>query len=130
MLLRIALRAALRCIALAGLFMAPTSASADISYLYDALGRLISVVDPNAGAAIYEYDKVGNLLSISRQAADVLTIIDVTPGTGSVGSAVTISGTGFSPIASQNAVTFNGTPAIVASSTATQITTSGRCQVE
>lgn len=52
-----------------------------------------------------------------------LAITSFTPGTGQIGDKVTITGTGFSPTASNNNVTFNGTPAIVTSSTATEIVT-------
>ncbi len=45
------------------------TARADISSIYDALGRLIAVVDPSGDTAVYHYDAVGNLLSISRQAS-------------------------------------------------------------
>ncbi len=46
----------------------PGAARADISYIDDALGRLIAVVDPSGATAVYHYDAVGNL-SISRQAS-------------------------------------------------------------
>lgn len=99
-------------------------AAADITYIYDALGRLVGVVDPGGDTAVYQYDAVGNLLSISRRSSALVAIIDFTPGSGSTGTAVAISGTGFSPISTQNTVTFNGTPAAVSSSTTTQIVTS------
>jgi len=35
-----------------------------ITYIYDELGRLVGVVDPNAERVIYAYDAVGNLTSI------------------------------------------------------------------
>lgn len=35
-------------------------------YFYDALGRLVGVVDSAGNAAVYTYDKVGNLLAIQR----------------------------------------------------------------
>ena len=40
----------------------------EVIYLYDNLGRLAAVVDPGGDAAVYRYDAVGNLLSISRRA--------------------------------------------------------------
>lgn len=98
--------------------------AADLTYIYDELGRLRAVVDPVAGTAIYAYDAVGNLLSITRQGATAVAIIEFTPDSGPVGTGVTISGTGFSPTPSQNTVTFNGLTAFVTASTATQITTS------
>jgi len=92
-----------------------------ISYMYDELGRLVGVVDPAGESATYTYDAVGNLLSISRQSSTVVSIIEFTPKSGPIGTPVTISGTGFSAVASENTVTFNGVAATVASATATQI---------
>jgi len=61
-----------------------------VSYLYDDLGRLIAVVSPGVGTAVYAYDAVGNLLSITRYAATAVVIVDFTPKQGSVGTTVTI----------------------------------------
>jgi YD repeat-containing protein len=70
--------------------------AADIDYVYDELGRLRAVIGPNSDTAVYNYDAVGNLLSISRQATSVVSIIDFSPKLGPVGTNVTIYGTGFS----------------------------------
>lgn len=43
--------------------------AADIAYVYDESGRLIAAVDPAGENAVYSYDSVGNLLSISRQSS-------------------------------------------------------------
>jgi YD repeat-containing protein len=91
-----------------------------ITYTYDALGRLTEVVDTTGEKAIYNYDAVGNLLSIVRQGPSV-SILSFSPASGSVGTAVTISGTGFSSVASQDAVAFNGTAATVTSASITQV---------
>lgn len=40
-----------------------------VQYIYDDLGRLSRVVDENGGYAAYEYDAVGNLISISNGTA-------------------------------------------------------------
>ncbi len=50
-----------------------------VQYVYDALGRLTTVVDPSGNVATYTYDAVGNLLSIrrsttSRSALDSRTV--------------------------------------------------------
>ena len=82
--------------------------SNDITYVYDDLGRLVAVVDPAGDTAVYTYDAVGNLLSISRFSSSVLSILHFTPSQGPVGASVTIYGTSFSTTASQNTVTFNG----------------------
>ena len=43
------------------LFVLPAVAHADITYIYDRLGRLIGVVDPAGDTAVYHYDAVGNI---------------------------------------------------------------------
>jgi len=101
----------------------PRAHAADIAYVYDELGRLTAVVDPVGEAAQYTYDAVGNLLSIARWNSSEVRVIDFIPDQGPVGTTVTIYGTGFSPTASQNTVTFNGTAATVSSAMATQIVT-------
>ena len=93
-----------------------------ITYLYDDAGRLIAVVSPATGTAVYVYDAVGNLLSITRYAATAVLIVDFTPKQGPVGTTVTIAGIGFSAIPSQNTVRFNGTQATVSAATTTQLT--------
>src|SRR6266481_1025353 len=88
-----------------------------ITYVYDGLGRLMGVIDPSQGTALYTYDAAGNVLSIQRYATTAVLIIDFTPGSGSVNTVVTLTGTGFSATPSQNTVTFNGVTATVTSST-------------
>jgi YD repeat-containing protein len=95
--------------------------SGAVTYVYDALGRLAGVINPSGDTATYNYDAVGNLLSISRHSSAQLSIITFTPGKGSVGTAVTIYGTGFSSTASQDTVQFNGVTATVQSVSATQL---------
>jgi len=94
-----------------------------ITYDYDELGRLVGVIDSLSDAAAYRYDPVGNLVSISRNPATQTSIIDFTPKSGPVGTAVTISGTAFSSTSGQNTVSFNGTNAAVSSATTSQIVT-------
>ena len=96
-------------------------ASADITYVYDELGRLVGVIDPSSDTAVYSYDAVGNLLSIARYASSTVSIIDFQPKSGPVGTTVTIQGTGFSTTPANNTVTFNGVGATVTSSTTTSI---------
>jgi YD repeat-containing protein len=92
-----------------------------VSYVYDDLGRLAAVIDVYGNAAEYSYDAVGNILSISRFTATQVSVINFSPESGPVGTAVTINGTGFSVTPSQNTVKFNGTTATVSSSTANQL---------
>ena len=105
---------------LASLTQAQTN-NGPVNYIYDDLGRLVAVIDGQGNAAIYAYDAVGNILSISRVTAGQVSIIYFTPSSGPVGMSVTISGTRFSTTANQNTVQFNGTTATVVSATATQI---------
>jgi RHS repeat-associated protein len=107
-----------------GLPAPPVSAATQsdpISYAYDEAGRLRAVIDPSAGAAVYSYDAVGNLVSISRQSATATSVIEFDPDSGPVGSSVTIYGTGFSSTASQNSVSFNGVAATITSASATKL---------
>lgn len=94
-----------------------------IKYVYDDLGRLVAVIDPAGDTARYTYDSVGNLLTISRQSSSLVSVIDFAPKSGLAGTTVTIYGTGFSSTPANNTVTFNGTAAVVSSSSETQIVT-------
>ena len=92
-------------------------------YFYDELGRLVGVVDSQGNAAVYNYDAVGNLLSIQRftSGATGIGIFVVAPNSARVGTNVTIQGFGFSATPADNQVKFNGTAATVISATATSI---------
>ena len=94
-----------------------------VRYVYDELGRLVAVIDPAGDTARYVYDSVGNIMSISRQSSSLVSVLEFTPKMGLEGTTVTIYGTGFSTTPSGNAVTFNGTTAVVSSSNATEIVT-------
>jgi YD repeat-containing protein len=96
-------------------------AVADITYIYDELGRLVGVIEPSSDTATYTYDAVGNLLGITRYASSSVSIIEFQPKSGPVGTVVTIQGTGFSATPASNTVTFNGTAATVTSSTPTSL---------
>jgi len=99
--------------------LAGSAAASTIQYVYDGLGRLVAAVDPSGQATIYSYDAAGNLLSVSNSASTQLSIVAFTPNHGQAGDSVTIIGSAFIPIPSQNTVSFNGTPAGVTSATAT-----------
>ena len=112
------------CALLLALLCFATPVVADtVRYVYDELGRLVAVVDPAGETTRYTYDEVGNIVSVSRQSSSQVSIVAFTPERGQVGDTVTIYGTGFSAGAGQNAITFNGTAATVASSSATTIVT-------
>ncbi len=120
------IQSSLRALAMAGVLLlvitAPSPAG-DISYVYDNLGRVLAVIDPATDTAIYQYDAVGNLTGITRQASSTLAIFQFTPSSGPVGTAVTIYGTGFSATPASNTVKFNGTTATVATASTTVLTT-------
>ena len=111
-------------ISLVLIFAGVSTGQSNIVNLYDDSGRLIAVIHPSGDVARYSYDAAGNLLSISRSSSSTVSVIYFTPGSGPVGTVVTIYGTGFSTTPSQNTVTFNGVSATVTSSSATQIVTS------
>src|SRR2546422_1184983 len=73
--------------------------SSPIQYAYDAVGRLVVVVDADGNAALYVYDAVGNLLRIDRtNAADLPGAVGITavvPGQGQTGAAGRIFRKGF-----------------------------------
>ncbi|MBR8279072.1 beta strand repeat-containing protein [Burkholderia vietnamiensis] len=87
---------------------------------YDELGRLVGVVDDGGNTATYNYDALGNIVSIGRGNSAV-SIVSFSPGGGPVGANVTISGAGFSATAGQNTVAFNGTSATIVSATTNQL---------
>ncbi len=65
-------------------------------YIYDDLGRLSQVIDGQGNVATYQYDAVGNLLSITRNTGGVgaPTITAFTPNTGNAGETVNVTLTG------------------------------------
>ena len=104
------------------LFFPVATQAQGISYVYDDAGRLIAVVSPSQGIGVYAYDSVGNLLSVTRYAANAVLVLDFTPKQGTVGTVVTILGAGFSTTPSLNTVRFNGTQATITDATTTQLT--------
>ncbi len=88
------------------------------SFVYDSLGRLVTVYDASGNAAVYKYDAVGNLLSITNSSSTTFAALELSSSSGITGSTVTIYGTGF---CSNPTVTFNGMAATVVSAAATQI---------
>ena len=83
-------------------------------YTYDTLGRVTQVVESDGTTTQYGYDANGNVTSINRTAGtSVLSIGSISTSSGAGGSSVTITGSGFSSIPSQDVVTFNGVAATV-----------------
>lgn len=93
-----------------------------IRFLHDAEGKLKAAIDPEGDTAVYGWDAAGNLLSISRHPSNELSIVQLSPQRGEVGSSVRIEGTGFSTTPSSNTVKFNGTTATVSAASATALT--------
>ena len=96
-----------------------TAVAQEIRYLYDALGRLVGVVDQQGNAVEYVYDAVGNILQIKRLTADPAAAVAITlvsPNKGAVGTTVQIFGKGFSTTPGNNQVAFNGVAATVTAS--------------
>jgi YD repeat-containing protein len=62
------------------------------SYVYDALGRLVTVYDASGNAAVYKYDAVGNLLSITNSSSTTFAALELSLSSGVTGSTVTIYG--------------------------------------
>ena len=55
------------------LFLQSVPTSADqAQYIYDDLGRLAKVIDGQGNVATYNYDAVGNLLSLTRNTGGLL----------------------------------------------------------
>src|ERR1700680_4536769 len=55
-----------------------TVPNGNITYAYDSDDRLIGVVNAGGSAATYQYDVVGNLLSVSRPTAPV-SVLSLSP---------------------------------------------------
>ncbi len=65
----------------------------------------------------YTYDAAGNIVAIKNVAAEALTFTSFSPANAAFLASVTLSGSGFSPVATENVVSFNGTLATVVSAT-------------
>ncbi len=110
-------------ILLLGLLGAVHSASANIEYryFYDELNRLVKAVDSTGVVLEYVYDEVGNILDVIRTENNGVSILDVQPHASQAGALVVIEGIGFSSVANENSVTFDGISANVLSATANKL---------
>jgi hypothetical protein len=98
------------------------ASQATINYAYDEAGRLKSIVNSLNNGAIYGYDAAGNITSITTKPATTVTISELTPNAGPVGSTVNIYGSGFSSTLSSDTVTFHtNVNATITSATPTQL---------
>ncbi len=107
-----------------GLYFTCVVRADQAQYLYDEQGRLTSVSDSTGTTAVYNYDAVGNLLSIDRLTppGSGIGIYLVNPGTGPATELCRVQGYGFDPLPSNNVVKFNGVTATVSSATAYTLT--------
>jgi YD repeat-containing protein len=92
------------------------------TYVYDANGRVISVIYKSGATAIYNYDADGNLVSIVTPSAGTIAIAAFLPQAATISSPVTIFGQGFSATPASNTVKLNGVVATVSASTVNQLT--------
>lgn len=102
-------------------FALPQTPTNTTVYVYDEIGRLKAVITPSGDAVVFTYDAANNIVSVIRQLATTVSIIDFTPDKGAAGTSVTIYGTGFSLTPSQNSVSFNGVAATVSAASGTQL---------
>ena len=61
-----------------------------VQYVYDALGRLVKVIDGEGNIAEYVYDAVGNILEMRRSTLSGLAIVDFSPRNVPVGTVVNL----------------------------------------
>jgi YD repeat-containing protein len=87
----------------------------EVSYAYDAAGRLAGVTDRSGATARYEYDAAGNVAKVTNLGSPAVSVLSLVPASGSVGSTVTLSGGPFEATPTDDTVSFNGTPATVRS---------------
>lgn len=89
-----------------------------------AIGDLNGDQKPDLAVANASSKNISIVPSTISSPTPLPTITSFTPMGGTVGTNVTITGTNFNPVASSNIVKFNGTTAVVKSSTSTSISTS------
>ena len=93
-----------------------------IRYVYDDAGRLIQATSADGSGTEYRYDEIGNILSVKRIVPGGVVISGFSPTSGMSGGQVSIYGSGFEEVASNNAVYFNGAQATVLNATQAMLT--------
>ncbi len=99
-----------------------SAVAADVIHYYDPLGRLVETVGPDGSSVQYAYDAVGNITSVRRKTAGTLSISGFIPASGDVGTTVTVMGSGFDAVVSNNAVKLNGQSVAAQTATTTSLT--------
>ena len=84
----------------------------------------LAVTAANAASNVVQYlhDAAGNIVSIQRANPAPISVSGFAPASAPVGTLVTISGTGFSPTAAGNGVSFNGVVAPAVAATVATLT--------
>ena len=85
----------------------------DVVYVYDELGRLKAVTDPDSDTAVYRYDPAGNLLAVDRFPSSQLSVLGISPRRAAPGGRVVVQGTGFAGDRDDNQVWLGGARARV-----------------
>jgi len=113
------------------------NAATGVTYTYDAAGRLKTVTDPAGATATYSYDAVGNLLSIARTAglssspavgageaaaASPPQIRTISATRATVGTSVSLTGTGFDADRLRDTVRVGRIAATVSAATSSRLT--------
>lgn len=103
-------------------FIGLAAHAATTQYYYDDLGRIVQAIGSDGTIRQYQYDENGNVTAINRISGSSLTISGLSPTIGHVTASVTIYGSGFSAVPSENSVKFGAIPAVVTSASATSLT--------
>jgi YD repeat-containing protein len=74
-------------------FFIYSAGSEEVKYIYDDVGRLYQAVDGRGNVATYNYDSVGNLLSVSRGTGGLTPpiVTDISPNAAEAWSTVTVT---------------------------------------
>src|SRR5512136_1874370 len=74
------------------LFAVSAVFAGEVKYIYDDLGRLYQVIDSQGNVATYNYDPVGNLLSITRSTGGLSgpVVIGILPNSARAGDTVDV----------------------------------------
>ncbi len=88
------------------------------------VGAVLGLADARAASNVLQYtrDAAGNIVAIQRVNPSPIVIGAFTPTSGTPGTAVSITGSGFSATPAANAVLFNGATASVTAATASALT--------
>ena len=78
---RRSLRAIVASMAIAFVFYSTLGIAATVEYVYDALGRLIAVIEATGQTTRYTYDAAGNLISVTRDSSTAFRVDGFSPAT-------------------------------------------------